>query len=109
MARKWAKKFYNSKEWIACRKAYIQSVNYLCERCLKKNKYVGGHIVHHKTYLTPFNVGDPDITLNHTKLEYVCKDCHDKEHGIVKRKQITREGTTFNNKGELIRYEREEV
>lgn len=48
----------------------------LCERC----KIRVGYIVHHKKKLTPTNIKDPDITLNHCNLEYVCKLCHDEEH-----------------------------
>ena len=33
----WAKQFYNSKEWQACREAYIASKQGLCERCLGRN------------------------------------------------------------------------
>lgn len=37
-------------------------------------------ICHHKTYLTPGNINDPDIALSWTNLEALCQDCHNKEH-----------------------------
>ena len=75
MAKEWAKAFYKSKEWKECRAAYIQSVNGLCERCLKKGIVNPGYIVHHKIHLTPENINNSEITLNWDNLEYVCKEC----------------------------------
>ncbi len=78
--KEFAKAFYKGKAWRRCRESYIATrINYdggLCERCHR----VPGYIVHHKTYLTPQNINDPDITLNFCNLEYVCHDCHDREH-----------------------------
>ena len=48
----------------------------MCQRCHEQL----GYIVHHKIYLTPQNIDDPEISLNFVYLEYVCKDCHDEEH-----------------------------
>lgn len=80
MAKEFAKAFYNSKAWQACRKSYITSRvmidGGMCERCGKQL----GFILHHKTKLTQANINDPDIALNHCNLEYVCKECHDEEH-----------------------------
>ena len=59
MAKDFAKGFYNSKEWQHCRDAYIEHVHGLCERCHRP-----GWIVHHKCYLTPDNIEDPDVTLS---------------------------------------------
>lgn len=42
--------------------------------------YKPGYIVHHKEYITPGNISNPNITLNLDNLEYVCEDCHNKEH-----------------------------
>lgn len=81
MAREFSRDFYNSKAWQRCRAAYIahrRSVDGgLCEECHEKP----GYIVHHRITLTPENIGDPDITLGFGKLEYVCLECHNKEHG----------------------------
>ena len=40
-----------------------------------------GYIVHHKIELTPDNINDPDISLNHRRLMYLCHNCHNKIHG----------------------------
>ena len=81
MAKEWAKPFYNSKAWKQCRKSYIQKRTLidggLCEICHKLPIY----IVHHKNILTPANINDPDVTLNHCMLQGVCKECHDREEG----------------------------
>ena len=76
----YAKAFYKSTAWQKCRASYIQSVGGLCERCLAKGLIVPGYIVHHKCHLTAWNIQDPSITLNWDNLEYLCQDCHNKEH-----------------------------
>lgn len=86
MAQEWAESFYKSKKWQRCRNAYIQyriqTDGGLCEECHDKP----GYIVHHKDILTPDNISDPEVSLNHERLEYVCKDCHDmfEGHGLNK-------------------------
>ena len=77
----WAKQFYNSKEWQACREAYIASKQGLCERCLAEGRISPGEIVHHKEWLTQETIADPRVTLNFDNLELLCWDCHNKEHG----------------------------
>jgi len=100
VARDFAKKFYNSKQWIKCRELYKQSVNGLCERCLSKGKYVPGEEVHHKIYLTPENINDPYITLSFENLELLCSSCHSIEHN--EKYNPVREGLTFDSNGDLI-------
>ena len=97
MAKEWAIKFYNSTAWKECRWAYIVSVNGLCERCER-----AGYIVHHKILLTPSNIDDPMITLNHLHLEYVCKTCHDDEHGVGSKGKIIKEGLIFTATGDIV-------
>lgn len=88
MAKEWAKAFYNSKRWQQCRDSYISSRivtdGGMCEICGSNQ----GFIVHHKTTLTESNIKDPDISLRHDNLQYVCKDCHDKfeGHGVGNKK-----------------------
>ena len=81
MARDFAKSFYQSKEWEKCRAAYIASRRAidggLCERCGARP----GVIIHHRIHLTPQNISDPDISLSHVNLQYVCHACHDEIHG----------------------------
>lgn len=78
--KEYAKEFYKGKKWKKCRSTYIkmrQSVDGgMCERC----KRTLGYIVHHKVYITPDNINNPNITLNYNNLEYLCHDCHNKEH-----------------------------
>ncbi len=100
MARDFAKKFYNSKAWKKCREAYKQSVNGLCERCLKNGKYVVGDEVHHKICLTPENINNPDITLSFENLELLCSSCHSIEHN--EKYSPVREGFGFDENGDLI-------
>lgn len=101
MAKEFAISFYNSKVWKKCREAYKQSKHGLCERCLKNGKYVPGDEVHHKIYLTPENINNPDITLNWDRLELLCATCHSIEHNR-KEKEVVREGLTFDSNGDLI-------
>ena len=98
MAKEWAISFYNSKAWKDCRSSYISSVFGLCERCEST-----GYIVHHKEHLTPNNINNPNISLNHDNLEYLCKRCHDEEHDIAVTGCVTRDGFKFNLYGELVR------
>ena len=75
-----AKRFYRSKAWKACRAAYIARRlaidGGLCEECRDQQ----GYIVHHRVTLTPENIHNPAIALNHSLLAYVCKDCHEELH-----------------------------
>lgn len=75
-----AEKFYKSMAWKRCRKAYLDSVGWLCERCATEGKIVPADQVHHKVRLTPENINDPEVSLNHDNLEALCMDCHQQEH-----------------------------
>lgn len=95
MAKEYAKRFYASKAWRDTQKAYMQSKHYVCERCGKP-----AVIVHHKTYITPTNINNPEITLNWNNLEALCQDCHNKEH---MEKPVTAQGLIFDDKGNLVK------
>lgn len=101
IAKEFSISFYKSKAWLDCRDGYIQSAHGLCERCLDKGIVKPGYIVHHKELLTPENINNPYVTLNWDKLEYVCQDCHNKEHHGNDH-EVVREGLTFDEKGELV-------
>lgn len=91
----WAEKFYKSKAWRDCRDAYFTFKHGLCERCNGPGK-----IVHHKDYLTPQNINDPNVTLNFDNLELLCQECHNEEHlgtGATVR------GLKFDENGDLVR------
>lgn len=94
MAKEFAKAFYKSRAWQQCRQAYIVHVHGLCERCQEP-----GLILHHKIYLTPENINDPNITLSFENLEYLCLDCHNREHS---NKNKTRQRYKFAESGDII-------
>lgn len=84
MAKVFAKGFYNSNKWQACRQSFISDRilidGGLCQLC---GKHLG-YIVHHKVMLNESNINNPDVTLNFDNLMYVCKQCHDNlpGHGL---------------------------
>jgi len=94
MARDFARKFYNGKEWKKCRAAYIKLKHGLCERCSRP-----GYIVHHKKYLTPHNINNPNITLAFENLEYLCLECHNLEHMGT---SVVRHDVRFDSEGNMI-------
>lgn len=92
--KEWAKPFYKSKAWRDCREAFFISKHGLCERCGRP-----GLIVHHRIYLTPQNINDPNITLSFENLELLCSSCHNNEHHST---DVTADGLCFNEHGELV-------
>lgn len=94
MGKEYARQFYNSKQWQRTRYSYIVSKGGLCERC-----GAGGKMVHHKIYITPTNINQPEVTLNHANLELLCHDCHNLEHMGT---QPTVKGLRFTDDGQLI-------
>lgn len=95
MAKEYARKFYKSKAWQQCRASYIRSKFGLCERCSNPGK-----IVHHIKYITPNNIDNPEITLNHHNLELLCQECHNYEHHG--KYEPTRRGFSFDENGNLV-------
>ncbi len=98
-AKEFAKVFYKSKAWQKCRASYIAERiaidGGMCETC----KEEPGYIVHHIIPLTPENISNPNIALNHSNLRYDCKECHDKEevHAFIKQSKLK---CTFDNNGQ---------
>lgn len=84
MAKAFAVGFYKSKKWQDCRQSFIAERMLvdggLCQLCKEQH----GFIVHHKIMINEGNINNPDVTLNHDNLLYVCKKCHDglPGHGI---------------------------
>lgn len=78
--KEWAEWFYKSKRWLDCRAGFLASKQNLCERCSTDDNPTPATIAHHKEYLTPQNIHDPDISLSWDNLEALCQDCHNKEH-----------------------------
>lgn len=91
----WAVKFYNSKEWKQLRNAYFKSQHGICERCGK-----AGLEVHHKEWLTPKNISNPDVSLNWDKLELLCFDCHKEEHRTTKA--CMQEDVMMDDYGDIV-------
>lgn len=94
MAREFAKDFYESTAWKKTRRAFAKSKLGICERCGGV-----GEIVHHKTYLTPENISDPNISLDWNNLELLCQECHNREHF---GESEVREGLRFDESGQLV-------
>lgn len=101
MAKPFAKKFYSSNEWKSCRENYIKQMpkykRNLCERCFAKGVHKLGEELHHKIWLTPKNINDKNITLNHDNLILLCFDCHRAEHGQRNESQYI-----YDEQGALI-------
>ena len=99
MAREFAEAFYHSRVWKRCRKSYIAYRvtidGGLCETCHDRL----GQIVHHKVWLTPDNINDPDISLNHLLLKYDCLICHNKERENEERRY------DFDENGDVVKRE----
>ena len=77
MAQDFSRRFYQSKDWKECRRAYNNSKFNLCERCGNP-----GLITHHKVVLTKENVEDARVALAWENLELLCLDCHNAEHYV---------------------------
>lgn len=93
--KEYARSFYKSAAWRKCRSSYFSFRHGLCERCLGPGK-----IVHHKEYITPENINDPNITLNFNNLELLCQDCHNREHHEKYSPVV--EGVMFDEEGNLV-------
>jgi 5-methylcytosine-specific restriction endonuclease McrA len=78
--KEFAREFYSSKAWKSCREAYKKKIGGLCEECLKRGMYTPVEEIHHKIWLTPDNINDPNITLNFDNLKGLCRECHRAEH-----------------------------
>lgn len=76
----YAEAFYKSSSWVAARKAYLERVGGLCERCLEKGLIVPATMVHHVEHITPENINDESITLNPANFLALCRECHAKAH-----------------------------
>ena len=97
MAKEFSKAFYNSKKWKDCRNAFINMKFGICERCGQPNSKQ----VHHKIYLSPDNINNPDVSLNFNNLELLCDTCHQNEH--YKKYSAVQIGYKFNEYGELVK------
>ena len=72
--------FYSSDRWRKCRKVFLQNKGGLCELCLKRGLIKLATQVHHRQHITPDNLDDPRITLDHSNLMALCDECHAEQH-----------------------------
>ena len=73
--KEYAKSFYKGVQWKKVSGLYMSQRYYVCERCGGV-----GTICHHRKPVTPWNINNPDITLNMDNLECLCQECHNQEH-----------------------------
>ena len=103
MAKDYAKKFYGSNKWQRCRGSFIANRVDIdggaCEHC----KIAQGYIVDHIVEITPENINNYMITLNHDNLQYLCLECHNKK--TFKTLESIGDGLMFDSNGELISIE----
>lgn len=106
MAKEFAKKFYDSKAWEDCRESYIAYRISIdggkCEYCKEDDDM--GYIVDHIEELTPENINNPEISLNHENLQYISLKCHNKKT-FGTDNEVVREDVMFNEYGDLVRRE----
>jgi predicted kinase len=106
LSKEWAKAFYNSITWKNCREAYFNQTYGLCELCESP-----GEEVHHKTFLTPENISDSNISLNFDNLQLLCRSCHNAIHERAyemyrakNRKNLsTLNGLCFDENGDIVK------
>ena len=103
--------FYKTPRWKKTRVLYALSKYGLCERCnrpiymtgvndyIPKEKRLKG-IVHHKEHLNEMNYTNEEIAYAFDNLELLCVDCHNKIHF---KSEITRDGYSFDEEGNLIK------
>ena len=95
MAREFAGNFYKTKDWKNLRELYAKSVGGICEICWQHGLIVQGEIVHHKIHLDEHNINDPDIALNMSNLQLVCRNCHANLHTDGKRYRVLEDGSVI--------------
>lgn len=95
--REFAKSFYLSKEWRRARAYVFNRDGGLCVKCGAL-----GEIVHHRKHLTPENISDPEIALDESNLELLCRECHTLAHA---GEPATDGGLTFDEDGNVVRRE----
>ena len=72
--------FYTTRAWRKCRESFLKEKGGLCEICFSKGLIVPAEHVHHKVHITPENMNDPRITLDHSNLMALCSECHAEQH-----------------------------
>ena len=73
-------RFYTTRAWRKCRASFLKEKGGLCEVCLSKGQIEPAVHVHHRVPITPENLSDPAITLDHSNLMALCEECHQAQH-----------------------------
>ena len=89
--------FYASPAWLRLRD-YKLSLNPFCERCSRPEKLVQAEEVHHKEEISI----RPDLSLEITNLESLCKKCHSQESAKYLQGSQVKKGTIINFKHKHI-------
>lgn len=79
--------FYASKEWLGLRRKVLKQQNYECQQCKKKGKYRKATTVHHIKELIKY----PELALHENNMKCLCRECHEREHGRLKKETFTNE------------------
>lgn len=103
-----AHQFYHSKAWKNARKVAWDRAHGLCERCAERGIVKPADVVHHKTPLSPDNMGDLDVTLNPERLIALCDDCHTEVHrelgiGAMNGRKEDAARVRFDEDGNVVR------
>ncbi|MCY7676779.1 HNH endonuclease [Bacillus safensis] len=69
--------FYKSTDWKRTRELVLLRDNHLCQRCLRKNRFIPADMVHHIVEVKR----DWHKRLDISNLESLCNACHNKVHG----------------------------
>ena len=72
--------FYSKRTWRKCRESFLKERGGLCEICLSKGLIEPAVHVHHRVPITPENLNNPLITLDHGNLMALCEECHQAQH-----------------------------
>lgn len=107
--------FYHTKQWRKFREVVIgqeleEKGEIICSECGKPILERKDLIVHHKQRLSDENVGDASISLNRDNVEFLHRQCHEREHGRLFRFPSSRGvylvyGPPFAGKSTLVRKE----
>ena len=87
--------FYSSGTWRKFSESIRRHRHYVCERCGQP-----GNFVHHIHPLTERNVSDPDIALNPSNMQLLCRQCHEEIHNRIAK--TPRRTILFDSDGNVV-------
>ena len=80
--------FYDKNSWKKTRLMALHRDNHLCQNCLRNNKITTANTVHHIQATSD----NPDLSLDLTNLESLCRNCHDAMHEYKKPEKVYPKG-----------------